>query len=114
MLSAIMTDPFAPLYPPTLLSAVKALQAVLTNCWPRVLSPVWRDEIINALVLCWLHVGDHKNDKRLIEIEQELLAGAKALISVLKADRNGFNLAAHISPLIDKEPALSKLFGMCC
>src|SRR3954471_19353423 len=57
MYCTILTHPFAPLAPATLLAAIRGLQALVTNCWPRVAAGVWRDEIIRALMLCWLGVG---------------------------------------------------------
>ncbi|KAK4151349.1 mitochondrial CCA tRNA nucleotidyltransferase [Chaetomidium leptoderma] len=116
MLSSIMTDPFAPVAPATLLSAIKALQAVLANCWPRIPASPWQDEIVNALVLCWLHVAEHDHaagDKTYALIEQELLTSSKALAAVLKTAEGGVattNLSSHVAPLIAKEPRLAKLF----
>lgn len=109
MLSTIMTDPFAPVSPATLLSATKALQAVLANCWPRIPASPWQDEIINALVLCWLHLAEHdKPDAAHSLIKQELLTSAKALAAVLKT--NNINLASHVAPLVAKESRLAPLF----
>ncbi|KAL2263302.1 hypothetical protein VTK26DRAFT_7422 [Humicola hyalothermophila] len=116
MLSAIMADPFAPMSPSTLLSAVKALQAVLANCWPRIPRSPWQDEIINALVLCWLHLAEHisppKDTAEAMtlhgRIKQELLVSAKALAAVLKTGE--VDLASHVAPLVAKEPALAGLF----
>ncbi|KAK4126047.1 hypothetical protein N657DRAFT_679059 [Parathielavia appendiculata] len=117
MLSSIMTDPFAPVAPKMLLSAIKAMQAVLANCWPRIPVSLWQDEIINALVLCWLNVAEHDHadtDKHHARIEQELLTSSKALAAVLKtASREGeqaTNLSSHVAPLVTKEPRLGKLF----
>ncbi|KAL2023969.1 hypothetical protein VTK56DRAFT_204 [Thermocarpiscus australiensis] len=110
MLSAIMTEPFATAAPDTLLSAVRALQAVLANCWPRIPASPWQDEIINALVLCWLHLADHdRPDPSLNLLEQELLTSAKVLAAVLKTGE--INLTEHVAPLVTKEPASGRLFS---
>lgn len=116
MLSTIMTDPFAPVAPETLLSAIKALQAVLANCWLRIPGSPWQDEIINALVLCWLHVAEHDHpatDKTFVQIEQELLTSSKALAAVLKTagGEGPADLSSHVAPLLAKEPRLVKLFS---
>lgn len=122
MLSTIMTDPFAPLAPPTLLAAVQALQAVLANCWPRIGAPgsPWPDEIVNALALCWLHLAEQQQEQErpthadasakatLARIEHELRASAGALAAVFRTA--GADLAAHVAPLREKEPALAALF----
>jgi len=118
MLSSIMTDPFAPVAPATLLAAIKALQAVLANCWPRIPGSPWQDEIINALVLCWLHVAEHEHpatDKAYTQIEQELLTSSKALAAVLKSatgddKAQATSLSTHVAPLVAKDPRLAALF----
>ena len=112
MLSSIMIDPFAPTAPPTLLSAIKALQAALTNCWPRIPQSPWQDEIINALSLCWLNLLDHDNPDlapaQAAQVKQELVSVAKTLAAVLQTQE--VNLAETITPLVAKEPSLEKLF----
>src|SRR4051794_22456951 len=118
MLSAIMTDPFAPAAPGTLLSAVKALQAVLANCWPRIAGSPWQDEIINALVLCWLHLAEHEHPAThktyYTQLEQELLISSKALAAVFKTaereDGATTDLSSHVAPLVAKDPRLAALF----
>ncbi|KAK4146701.1 uncharacterized protein C8A04DRAFT_34607 [Dichotomopilus funicola] len=118
MLSAILTDPFGPSAPETLLAAVKALQAVLTNCWPRILGSPWQDEIINALVLCWLHVLEQEGEE-----DKELRLTARAVAAVLKTARKQVDggedgkgnvetdLGSYVAPLVAKDPRLTGLFG---
>jgi hypothetical protein len=123
-----MTDPFAPVAPPTLLAAIKALQAVLANCWPRIPASPWQNEIINALVLSWMHLVEHeysgtkhnenpawlqKKDKAAYNlIEQELITSVRALSTVLKTAEDGaIDLSAHVAPLVEKEPRLRELFS---
>ncbi|KAK3353539.1 hypothetical protein B0T25DRAFT_214675 [Lasiosphaeria hispida] len=111
MISATLTDPFALAAPATLLSAIKALQAVLAACWPRIHESPWQDEIINALTLCWCNTHD---DDSIVFIpirptfEQELILSAKALAAVLKTE--GVDLAVTVTPLVAKEPSLGRLF----
>ncbi|GAB1319043.1 hypothetical protein MFIFM68171_09253 [Madurella fahalii] len=114
MLSTIMTDPFASAAPATLLSAIKTLQTVLANCWPRIPGSLWQDEIINALVLCWLHLAGQDDSIPDTEgfrslLEQELLSSSKALAAVLRT--GSIDLAEHVAPLVSKEPALARLFS---
>lgn len=117
MLSTIMTDPFAPAAPEMLLSAIKALQAVLTNCWPRIPYSPWQDEIINALVLSWLHLAEHSHaatDKTYTSLQQELLISSRALAAVLKTaggeTAGAIDLSSHVAPLVEKDPRLAALF----
>ncbi|KAL2189819.1 hypothetical protein L209DRAFT_749721 [Thermothelomyces heterothallicus CBS 203.75] len=114
-----MTDPFAPVAPKVLLSAIKALQAVLANCWPRIPGSPWQDEIINALVLCWLHVTEHDrhpSSEIHTQLEKELLTTSKVLAAVLKtAEGEGeggaaIELSSHTAPLVEKDPRLAPLF----
>ncbi|KAL2157480.1 hypothetical protein VTH06DRAFT_6031 [Thermothelomyces fergusii] len=118
MCSAIMTDPFAPVAPQVLVSAIKALQAVLANCWPRIPGSPWQDEIINALALCWLHVLEHDrypSGEMRARLERELLTTSKALAAVLRtAEAEGgttMELESHTAPLVAKDPRLAPLFS---
>jgi hypothetical protein len=107
MLSTILSDPFAPAAPATLLAAVKALQAVLQTCWPRIPNSPWQDEIINALTLCWLAACDQTT--RPSAILSELSATGAMLSAVLRT--KGVNLADVVAPLVQKEPPLAALFA---
>ncbi|KAK5657705.1 hypothetical protein OQA88_2777 [Cercophora sp. LCS_1] len=106
MISAIMTDPFAHVAPSTLLAAVKSLQAVLINCWPRIASSPWQDEMLQSLVLCWLNLAEETNTE-LDVVRQELQASAKMLAAILKTE--DARLSELSGPLIAQEPSLSKL-----
>ncbi|KAK4640435.1 hypothetical protein QC761_602910 [Podospora bellae-mahoneyi] len=112
MISAILTDPFASAAPRTLLSAVKALQAVLRNCWPRLMTgSVWQDEIINALVMCWLHLDEPTNnisDDSLEEVRKELVTSFQALSAIARTE--GTDLSARVEPLVAKAGSLAGLF----
>lgn len=112
MLSTIMTDPFAPAAPATLLSAIQTLQAVLANCWPRIPKSAWQDEIINILVLCWLNLsepGSSVPGPVRASLKQELSRSAKALAAVLEtAD---ISLSKVVAPLVAKEASLAGLFS---
>ncbi|KAK4199679.1 mitochondrial CCA tRNA nucleotidyltransferase [Triangularia verruculosa] len=114
MISAILTDPFASAAPLTLLSAIQALQAVLRNCWPRLLpGSVWHDEIINALVLCWLNLDEPANSDdggSVDEIRKELVTSAQALSAIAKTA--GTDLSAEVAPLVAKTASLAGLFSM--
>ncbi|KAJ4383769.1 hypothetical protein N0V85_008407, partial [Neurospora sp. IMI 360204] len=116
MLSTILTDPFASLHPPTLLSAIKALQAVLATCWPRIPNSPWQDEIINSLVLCWLNLdASGSSGDNFPVIRQALVHTADALAAVLATEveegKPTINLSEVVAPLVAKEPSLSQLFS---
>lgn len=109
MLSTILSDPFAPAAPTTLLAAIKALQAVLQTCWPRVPNSPWQDEIVNALSLCWLAACDQTTTTRPSIILSELSATGAMLAAVLRTQ--DVDLANVVAPLVQKEPLLAGLFA---
>ncbi|KAK0666672.1 hypothetical protein QBC41DRAFT_325278 [Cercophora samala] len=115
MISAILTDPFASAAPQTLLSAVKALQAVLGNCWPRLQTgSVWQDEIVNAVVMCWLNLDEPTSNisqDSLEEIRKGLVTCFQALSAIAKTE-GGTDLAARVEPLVAKAPSLAGLFSV--
>ncbi|KAI1763161.1 hypothetical protein GGR53DRAFT_521153 [Hypoxylon sp. FL1150] len=110
MASEILTDPFGTKHPPTLLSAVQLLQAMLRKCWPRI--PHYCNEILKALTLSWLNIKDedsfHSDDLTVSELKSELVKSADMLSAIMKATRS--DLSERVNPLIEKEPELSKLF----
>ncbi|KAK0722163.1 hypothetical protein B0T26DRAFT_205586 [Lasiosphaeria miniovina] len=120
LLSGIMTDPFAPVSPATLLSAIQALEAVLANCWPKIPVSPWEDEIITALAVCWLNWNDDDTPGAAVtarggQVEQELIKLAQALGAVLesgsKTETNSpADLYERVAPLVAKEPSLDRLF----
>lgn len=107
MLSTIISDPFAPAAPTTLLAAIKALQAVLQTCWPRIPNSPWQDEIVNALSLCWLVTCDQITTTRPSTILSELSATGAMLAAVLRTQ--DIELADVVRPLVEKEPMLAEL-----
>ncbi|KAL7629695.1 hypothetical protein AAE478_001218 [Parahypoxylon ruwenzoriense] len=110
MVSEIMSDPFGPKHPPAIVSATKLLQAILRTCWPRI--PHYCNEIIKALMLCWLNVEDEESFAEDSSIKSSLQAGltqtADMLAAVMHAARDDIN--GRVGPLIEKEPQLGQLF----
>lgn len=107
MLSSIMMDPFAINYSGTLMAAIGALQTILINCWPRLVTTPWQEEITKMLVVCWLNVKEDL--KGTPEMEAALIKATQMLLAVMKA--GNVDLSEKISPLIEAEPQLSPLFG---
>lgn len=108
MLSTILSDPFAPAAPTTLLAAINTLQAVLQTCWPRIPNSPWQDEIVNALSLCWLAACDQTTTTRPSAFLSELSATGAMLAAVLRTQ--DVELADVVRPLVEKEPLLAKLY----
>ncbi len=107
MFAAIMTDPFAMSQPATLSATIKALEATMTSCWPRIANRPWQDEITKMLVICWLNFQDNTNKAK--DMEAELVRAAGILAAIMKAGE--VDVASKISPLVAKEPLLQGLFS---
>ncbi|PSS02219.1 hypothetical protein BD289DRAFT_254770 [Coniella lustricola] len=110
MHSEIMTNPFAPLAPDTLRAALESLHAILTNCWPRLSTPAYQDELIKMLVVCFINIEEESKDD-LVDIKKSIIKTAAIFMTASKtADKGGDNLNAKVKPLIAQEPLLAALF----
>ncbi|KAK3944819.1 mitochondrial CCA tRNA nucleotidyltransferase [Diplogelasinospora grovesii] len=115
MLSEIMTDPFAPLSPTVLLSAVRALQVVVLMCWPRFITPdqPCADNVLEAVVVCWLNVTDaDAGQPNAEEVQNKLRETAKLLSAIYNKTASGSSGGDVFKVLVDKEPRLASLFTM--
>jgi hypothetical protein len=126
MLSTVLSDPFATSHPPLVLATLAALQTTMVVCWPRLGQGLWRNEILKALVLCWLHFGEEEGDRttrtappqgeeqlRADQREQvkEGLVRTAAVLSAMSASARS-DLNKDIAPMLTKEPSLRPLFGI--
>ncbi|KAB5540478.1 hypothetical protein GE09DRAFT_257032 [Coniochaeta sp. 2T2.1] len=68
MLKAVMTDPFAYASVDTLVEAVGALEAVVMNCWPRLLlqdgGGGWFNEVLGMVTVAWLNGVDYLGEAK--------------------------------------------------
>ncbi|KAF5022654.1 hypothetical protein F66182_5297 [Fusarium sp. NRRL 66182] len=113
--SSIMIDPFATSYPPTLIAATQALDAVVTNGWPRIREAEHVEHIVRVLSLCWLNVsaeiessGSHLRGDDAQTLSQALIHTAKILQTLWAHD--GSKRPAKLSEALEQEPTLLKLF----
>ncbi|RYP66596.1 hypothetical protein DL769_006003 [Monosporascus sp. CRB-8-3] len=110
MVSEIMTDPFGTQHPPSLLSAIRLLQAIMSTCWPRI--PHYCNEIIKALMLCWLNIEEEDSfpvgDPSPARLKSELTKAADMLSAVMQAAK--MDMDERVAPLVEKEPQLRELF----
>lgn len=114
MLSEVLSNPFAALAPATLSAAIAALQAIIANCWPRLSTPAYQDELIKALVVCYLTVQDEQDQlgPRFEDIDAELVKTA-SMLTVAARGAGGEvvqDLADKVALLVSKEPLLGELF----
>ena len=115
MYAAILTDPFAMRYKPTVAAGIDALQATLTTCWPRLAKTPWQEETLKMLMLSWLHVEEDdesgakvKDNKETAELKARLVRVADTLMAILKAA--GVDIDATVRPLVAREKRLTALF----
>ncbi|KAI8623852.1 hypothetical protein F5Y19DRAFT_491850 [Xylariaceae sp. FL1651] len=113
MISEILIDPFGTKYPPTLLSAIYLLQAVLRSCWPRM--PHYCNEINKIATLAWLHIEDEESfpsgKPTESELQQQLIRAVEMLSAIMKSAK--IDIADRVGPLVAKEPQLRPLFQSC-
>lgn len=113
MISEILVDPFGTQYPPTLLSAIYLLQAVLQTCWPRV--PHYCNEIIKIAMLSWLNIEDDSSsstkESTKVELKQQLTRTIEALSAIMTAAK--LEMSERVHPLVAKDPQLRCLFTSC-
>jgi hypothetical protein len=119
MLTSIISDSFATSHPPLVLATLKATQTMMTACWPRVGQQPWQNEILKALVLCWLHFTDDDfAPKPIVDgqmVQKELVKAARtwgAIAHSAEPDAVGKITDSVIEPLIAKQPSLRILFGI--
>lgn len=114
MHSEVLSNPFAALAPTTLSAAIECLQAVIANCWPRLSTSAYQDELIKALVVCYLTVHDERDQlgERFAALDAELVKTASMLtVAVRGAGGEGVqDLGDKAALLISKEPLLAGLF----
>jgi tRNA nucleotidyltransferase (CCA-adding enzyme) len=70
----------SPSHTPTLLSAIKALQAIILNCWPRIVE--YRGEVLKGVTLSWLNLDERSELK---EEKAPLRAELKNAVGMLRA-----------------------------
>lgn len=110
-MSAILSDPFGPARPDSLILAAKATQTTILNCWPRMGELVHRLEIVRALCLCWANItediGQHNVGLDLVKHELKI-----AGVLLVKSTESTIHISDEISPLLVVDGTLRELFGL--
>ncbi|KAI4740564.1 poly A polymerase C-terminal region-like protein [Aureobasidium sp. EXF-12298] len=99
MLSSILTHPFVTASPPLLLSSVKALQAVVLNCWPRM--HVYKAEVLKCVVVAWIRMTED-SDGEWKEVKEECRDVVKMLRDALGEDVGEFETEVEELRKVDK------------
>lgn len=108
-----MTDPFAVVHPPAILSASKALNATLLNCWPRLSDSGHAGQIMRIIVLCWLNLHDNGVVPRPAPAQADAinreLSRTAALLESIWAQR-GLDPPGQWAEVLQRKPELAELF----
>lgn len=111
-----MTDPFAVSYPPTVIAATQALDAIIANAWPRIQEGGHMDNIIRIISLCWLSASE-EIEHNVAEVSEHDIKGlswqlkhtAKILEALwVQASRR----PTKLDEVLEQEPRLAKLFSL--
>jgi hypothetical protein len=112
MFSAAMTDPFAHMHSQTIKSSAVALEALVTNCWPRMLDVGNKQETIRTIVTCWLNCHDACKAGDLGEQDfsniTDQLRKLVVMVHTIWQSR-GSSIIADLKPFLKREPSLAIL-----
>ena len=102
----VLSNPFGAAYPPLLMAAIKALQTVMYNCWPR--AAFWRTEILKGITLCWLRIADEdRSNKELLAVEEELQKTVQILATAVSQE---IDIDEDFQQLMSADDRLERLF----
>ncbi len=104
LLSEVLAAPFGTAYPPLLLAAVKAIQATLVDCWPRI--AIYRAEILRGLATCWCRI-EEGGSEGLDNVSAAIKDAVKLLTAAVG---NAVDAKADYESLVDSDERLSDLF----
>lgn len=108
MLSSILTNPFGTAYPPLLLQATQALQALVLNAWPRM--GVHVGDVLKCVCVPYLRVAEEgAGVEALGNVRTEL----KRVVEMLRAAVKGqCDFEAEVSKLVEADARLEELFAV--
>jgi hypothetical protein len=114
ILSTVLMDPFGTSRPSLLLEAVRAMQVVILNAWPRMREVGHRMEVVRALVVCWRTVceegGGEEEGKGLAEVKKEVGVAGRLLVSAVEGE---VDMRAELAPIMDVDAGLVEgVFGI--
>jgi len=101
MLTESLSHPTMATQSDALLAAVKAMQAVVLNAWPRMVD--WRAEVLKGMCLCWINLGEGD-----AEVRKELREAVQMLKAAL-GERVEWD--ADIAALVDADGRMEGLFA---
>ncbi|KAI4961344.1 hypothetical protein J4E86_000372 [Alternaria arbusti] len=117
LISAILQEPFALSHKPLLLSALKALQSVLLNAWPRL--PGYRGAIMMGICLLWARCVEERKKAGSQDIEeitsqtQESVAMLDAIMQATETDGLAKVWEQEKQDLMQASSGVEELFDEC-
>lgn len=116
LLSSILSDPFATSQPALLLSAVKCLQVLILNAWPRMRDEGNRGWVISVLVGAWKSCTSETEREgkgemeELEEIKKEIGIAGRLLV---RAVGDSVDFRTEVGPLMEIDAGLVRdVFGV--
>lgn len=117
ILSAILTDPFVTSHERLLLEAVKALQVVVLNGWPRMSEERHKNEIIQTLLVCWKTVNealtekkDDERRKKMEEVKSDIGVAGRLLVKAVESE---IDITKEMAPLMSVDgEMIEEVFGI--
>lgn len=121
ILTQAMTDPFAASRPEGLVEAVKCLESVILNAWPRMgLQDGGHGmEVVRMLVVCWGIVTEGLEENvvtkervtLLEEVERGLRVAGALLMKAMEAMDPSMDVKVELKPLLTADASLEEVFG---
>jgi hypothetical protein len=117
LLSAVLQEPFALSHKPLLLAALKALQSVLLNAWPRL--HAHRGTIMMGICLLWSRCleeqkkADSEEVKHVLYQVQESVAMLDAAMQATESDGLAEAWEKEKQDVLQASPEFEKLFEEC-
>lgn len=107
-----MVDPFITGDIRYLVSAAKALQTVLVQCWPRIRGSVHVNDALTAVATCWTNLQASADGRNIeagpfAEAASELRHTARTLLKLAEASEKSYQLV--VGRLVAVEPELRDL-----
>ncbi|KAF7558808.1 hypothetical protein G7046_g5357 [Stylonectria norvegica] len=114
IVSSVMTDPFGLACLPVIRAAAQALNAIVVNCWPRLVEPRHSENVIRIAALCWLNLNGGlpaaQSPDDMKAIGEELFQTSK-MLRLMWAQYN-IPPPPRLAEVLDQEPRLANLFSV--
>ena len=115
VIEPILVDPFIGLHLSTMIHAGDALDAVMLNCWPRILQSTRAQQILGIIGTGWLTLHDstsrgapHQQSLETIEVALQSLERPAGKAKLLW-ERQDQDAKDKIGQIVSREPRLARM-----